>query len=39
MPRVMAYLRKACQRYDALHPLLRLLDQLENRQAKAGYSF
>jgi hypothetical protein len=39
MPRVMQYLRSACQRYDALHPLLRLLDQLENRQARVGYSF
>jgi aminoglycoside/choline kinase family phosphotransferase len=39
MPRVMDYLRKACRRYDALHPLLRLLDELENRQAQAGYSF
>jgi aminoglycoside/choline kinase family phosphotransferase len=39
MPLVMQYLRKACQRYDALHPLLRLLDELENRQARLGYSF
>jgi N-acetylmuramate 1-kinase len=39
MPLVMQYLRKACQRYDALHPLLRLLDQLDNRQAQLGYSF
>jgi aminoglycoside/choline kinase family phosphotransferase len=39
MPLVMRYLRQACQRYDALHPLLRLLDQLENRQARVGYSF
>jgi hypothetical protein len=31
MPRVMAYLRGACGRYDALAPLLRLLDQLEQR--------
>jgi aminoglycoside/choline kinase family phosphotransferase len=39
MPRVMDYLRKACRRYDALHPLLRLLDQLEGTSAQAGYSF
>jgi aminoglycoside/choline kinase family phosphotransferase len=39
MPRVMQYLRKACERYDALHPLLRLLDELENRKARAGHSF
>jgi aminoglycoside/choline kinase family phosphotransferase len=38
MPRVMQYLRKACERYDALHPLLRLLDELENRKARAGHS-
>ncbi|HTJ96430.1 MAG TPA: phosphotransferase [Rhodocyclaceae bacterium] len=29
MPLVAAYLRKACHRYEALHPLLRLLDQVE----------
>lgn len=39
MPRVMHYLRGACERYRELNPLLRLLDQLESRQAKAGYSF
>jgi aminoglycoside/choline kinase family phosphotransferase len=39
MPLVMQYLRKACERYAALHPLLRLLDQFENRPARAGYSF
>ena len=39
MPLVMTYLRKACERYIALTPLLRLLDELENRQAAAGYSF
>ncbi|BCB25618.1 aminoglycoside phosphotransferase [Sulfurimicrobium lacus] len=39
IPLVMAYLRKACERYIALTPLLRLLDELENRQAAAGYSF
>lgn len=39
MPLVMDYLRKACHRYGELHPLLKLLDTLENRTAQAGYSF
>jgi len=39
MPLVMAYLRKACERYIALTPLLRLLDELENKQVAKGYSF
>jgi aminoglycoside/choline kinase family phosphotransferase len=39
MPRVMRYLRKVCERYDALKPLLFLLDGLENREAKVGYTF
>lgn len=39
MPLVMAYLRKACERYGALAPLLRLLDALEGRQEAAGYTF
>jgi len=39
MPRVMAYLRGACARYSALHPLLALLDTLENRAPAVGYSF
>jgi N-acetylmuramate 1-kinase len=39
MPLVMHYLRKACERYVALHPLLRLLDELEGQQAAAGYTF
>ena len=39
MPLVMDYLRKACERYVPLHGLLRLLDELENRQAAVGYSF
>ncbi|MFA5243183.1 MAG: phosphotransferase [Sulfuricella sp.] len=39
MPLVMTYLRKACERYSGLGPLLRLLDELENRQAAVGYSF
>jgi aminoglycoside/choline kinase family phosphotransferase len=39
MPRVMGYLRRASQRYRALTPLARLLDQLENRQATSGPGF
>jgi hypothetical protein len=39
MPLVMRYLRAACGRYAELHPLLRLLDQLEQRQPSAGYTF
>lgn len=39
MPLVMAYLRKTCGRYRELHPLLKLLDDLENRQAAVGYTF
>jgi aminoglycoside/choline kinase family phosphotransferase len=39
MPLVAKYLRAACMRYSELFPLLRLLDQLENRQAQVGYSF
>jgi len=31
MPRVMAYLRQACGRYDELAPLAALLDELEDR--------
>ncbi len=34
MPRVMAYLRRTCERYGELRPLARLLDQLENRTAE-----
>jgi len=39
MPLVMQYLRKACERYIELNPLLRLLDTLENKQAQVGYTF
>jgi len=34
-PLVMAYLRRACERYSALGPLLRLLDELDRRQPAA----
>ena len=39
MPRVMRYLRGACARYRELASLLRLLDELEQRQPVAGYTF
>jgi aminoglycoside/choline kinase family phosphotransferase len=39
MPRVMAYLRRAAERYIDLKPLLLLLDELENREVQTGYTF
>lgn len=41
MPPVMNYLRKACERYHALKPLLDLLDELDGVEpdAKVGYTF
>ena len=39
MPRVMAYLRRTCERYLELKPFARLLDQLENRHAAVGLTF
>ena len=39
MPRVMAYLRRTCERYGELRPFARLLDQLDNRQAQTGLTF
>jgi aminoglycoside/choline kinase family phosphotransferase len=39
MPLVMEHLRKTCERYTELHPMVRLLDQLENRSAQVGYTF
>ncbi|WP_047553296.1 aminoglycoside phosphotransferase family protein [Methylotenera sp. G11] len=39
MPLVMHYLRRVCERYIELKPLLRLLDTLENKQAQVGYTF
>lgn len=39
MPLVAKYLRAACARYRELTPILRLLDRVENRQARAGYTF
>jgi len=37
-PLVMTYLRAACERYNGLHPLLRLLDELDKRQPAMGYT-
>lgn len=39
LPLVMDYLRRACDRYIELRPLLHLLNQLEDRQPRAGYTF
>ena len=39
MPRVMGYLRKVCERYDELKPLLVLLDALQDKQPQVGYTF
>jgi aminoglycoside/choline kinase family phosphotransferase len=39
IPLVMKYLRKTCERYIALGPLLKLLNQLEGTEVKVGYTF
>jgi aminoglycoside/choline kinase family phosphotransferase len=39
IPRVNAYVRQVAGRYGVFRPLLRLLDQLDNRQAAVGYTF
>ena len=39
MPLVADYLRRACQRYREFGPLVKLLDTLEARENKTGYSF
>lgn len=39
MPIVMAYLRKVCERYVELRPMLRLLNQFEQSQPQVGYTF
>ena len=36
MPRVMGYLRRVCERYIELKPLLHLLDALQDKQPQAG---
>lgn len=39
MPRVMGYLRRTCTRYGALHPLARLLDEIEATTVSVAYTF
>lgn len=39
MPLVMEYLRKVCGRYIELRPMLKLLNELEGHEEKAGYTF
>jgi len=39
IPLVMHYTRRACARYAAFTPLLRLLDAVEQVDVKAGYTF
>lgn len=39
LPLVLDYVRKAAKRYDALTPLLYLLDRLEGKAADTGYTF
>lgn len=39
LPLVMAYLRKVCERYVELRPMLKLLNQLENVKPKEGFTF
>lgn len=39
VPRFVNYIRHACARYDAMKPLLYLLDELEGKPAQTGYSF
>ena len=39
MPLVMSYLRRACERYIDLKPLLRLLDELEPQAQQERYTF
>lgn len=39
MPLVLDYLRRACERYGELTPLIRLLDELHGSQPQVGYTF
>jgi aminoglycoside/choline kinase family phosphotransferase len=38
-PRFIGYIRAVCRRYDALTPLVALLDELEERRPQTGYTF
>jgi aminoglycoside/choline kinase family phosphotransferase len=39
LPLVMTYTRNAANRYNALKPLVRLLDELEDKAPQVGYTF
>lgn len=39
MPLVMEYIMQAARRYTALTPLVRLIEQLENKAPQTGYTF
>ncbi|MBS1208643.1 MAG: phosphotransferase related to Ser/Thr protein kinase [Proteobacteria bacterium] len=39
MPLVLHYLRRTCQRYRELRPLLKLLDRLDPEEVQIGYTF
>ncbi|AZY50793.1 aminoglycoside phosphotransferase [Bordetella avium] len=39
LPRVNGYVRQVAQRYGVFTPLLRLLDRLDQREVKVGYTF
>ncbi|MGB8339726.1 MAG: phosphotransferase [Burkholderiales bacterium] len=38
-PRFVIYVRKTCERYRELGPLLKLFDELEQRKTQIGYTF
>jgi aminoglycoside/choline kinase family phosphotransferase len=38
-PRFLTYVRAVAERYAALKPLARLLDQIDSRQSRVGYTF
>ena len=39
LPLVLSYVRKTAQRYNSLIPLLRLLDELDDKAPQIGYTF
>ncbi len=39
LPLVLSYVRKTAQRYNTLIPLLRVLDELEDKTPEVGYTF
>ena len=39
LPLVLSYVRKTAQRYNTLIPLLRVLDELEDKAPRIGYTF